>query len=27
VSPDRKRILYTQGIPLSSELVLAEGFR
>jgi dipeptidyl aminopeptidase/acylaminoacyl peptidase len=27
VSPDRKRVLYTQGIPLSSELVLAEGFR
>ncbi len=27
VSPDRKWILYTQGIPLSSELVLAEGFQ
>jgi Tol biopolymer transport system component/DNA-binding winged helix-turn-helix (wHTH) protein len=27
VSPDRKWILYTQGIPLSSELFLAEGFR
>ena len=27
VSPDRKSILYTQAIALSSELVLAEGFR
>jgi len=27
VSPDRKWILYTQAIPQSSELVLAEGFR
>jgi Tol biopolymer transport system component len=27
VSPDRKWILYDQTLPLSSELVLAEGFR
>jgi serine/threonine protein kinase/WD40 repeat protein len=27
VSPDRKWILYTQGVPLSSKLVLADGFR
>lgn len=27
VSPDRKRILYAQGVPWSSELVLAEGFK
>jgi Tol biopolymer transport system component/DNA-binding winged helix-turn-helix (wHTH) protein len=27
VSPDRKWILYAQGVPVSSKLVLAEGFR
>ena len=27
VSPDRKWILYNQTLPLSSELVLAEGFQ
>jgi hypothetical protein len=27
VSPDRKWILYSQLVPVSSELVLAEGFQ